>query len=209
MAAVYLEDAFDREVPALPLIERHATRWYAVLALARSGLASPLTSSAGRLFDAVAALLGVRDEVSYEGQAAIELEQLADPAETGAYAVCLRRAPATFEIRGADLVRAAVEDLHGGIPAPTIAARVHNGLAEVIVRGCQAVRERSGLDTVALSGGVFQNVLLVGRAVDRLASERFRVLCHRQVPPNDGGISLGQAVVAAHRLVRTGLDARP
>jgi hydrogenase maturation protein HypF len=199
MAAVYLAEAFSGDVPPLPLTERHAARWSAVLALARSGLASPRTSSAGRLFDAVAAVLGVRHEISYEGQAAIELEQLVDPAETAAYAASLRAANSAFQIRGADLVQAVVEDLRRGVRPAIIAARFHNGVAEAIVQGCRAVRDREGLATVALSGGVFQNVVLLGRTVDRLEQERFRILCHRQVPANDGGISLGQAVIAARR----------
>jgi len=203
MAAVYLDEAFPGQIPALPSMAsmaRHADRWQAVLTLARSGFASPWTSSAGRLFDAVSALLGIRQQISYEGQAAIELEQLADPAETGAYAAALRQTSGVFEILGVDLVRAVVEDLQGGVPAPTIAARFHNGLAGAIVHGCQVGRDRAGLATVALSGGVFQNILLLERAVDRLERAGFRVLSHRQVPPNDGGISLGQAVVAAHCL---------
>jgi hydrogenase maturation protein HypF len=196
MAAVYLDAGFSGAPPPLPIAARHAERWEAVLALARSGVASPLTSSAGRLFDAAAALLGMRDAVSYEGQAAIELEQLADPAETAAYAAALTETAGGFEIRGADLIRAAALDLARHAASPAIAARFHNGVAAAIVDGCRAVRARVGLDTVALSGGVFQNALLLERVIDGLESARFRVLRHRQVPPNDGGISLGQAVVA-------------
>jgi hydrogenase maturation protein HypF len=165
-----------------------------VAALARSGL-SPLTSSAGRLFDAVAALLGVRDRVNYEGQAAIELEQLADPAERGAF-------KATVDggvVHGVDLVRAAVDDIRAGVAPPVIAARFHNGVVAAIVAVCEHVRSQTGLDTVALSGGVFQNLLLLERTVDRLTALGFTVLTHHRVPPNDGGISLGQAAVAAAR----------
>jgi hydrogenase maturation protein HypF len=164
--------------------------------VARAGAHAPRTSSAGRLFDAVAALLGVRDRITYEGQAAIELEQLADLSEPGAYAAGLAATETGFEIRGADLVRAAAEDLAAAVPPAIIAARFHNGVAAAIRRGCDAVRVRTGLDTVALSGGVFQNALLLERATDRLQAGRFRVLRHRHVPPNDGGISLGQAVIA-------------
>jgi hydrogenase maturation protein HypF len=155
-----------------------------------------LTSSAGRLFDAVAALLGVRDTVAYEGQAAIELEQLADPAESVCFRASINQGDEGFEINGADLVGAVVEALLHRMRPAAIAARFHNGMAEAILQGCQTVRELSGLTTVALSGGVFQNLLLLGRTVDRLERHGFRVLRHRQVPPNDGGISLGQAVVA-------------
>jgi hydrogenase maturation protein HypF len=198
MAAVYLEAACGGDVPPLAVAQRQRARWGAVLQMARSGLHSPLTSSVGRLFDAVAAILGVRDRVSYEGQAAIELEQRADAAETAAYSAAFIAAEDGFEIDGADLVRAVVADLRAGVRPAVIAARFHNGVAAAIQRGCRAVRERSGLSTVALSGGVFQNVLLLGRAIDLLEADGFRVLRHRQVPPNDGGISLGQAVVAGH-----------
>jgi hydrogenase maturation protein HypF len=198
MAAVYVEAAFGRSVPALAVRDRHADRWDGVLHLARSGgTTAPRTSSAGRLFDAVSALLGVRDAVTYEGQAAIELEQAADPAETGAYASsALEGEDGRFEIRGAELVRRAAEDLRLGEDVPRIAARFHNGVAHAIRLGARLVRTRSGLNTVALSGGVFQNALLLERAGALLEEDGFEVLRHREVPSNDGGVSLGQAVIA-------------
>jgi hydrogenase maturation protein HypF len=177
---------------------RNAAHWTDVLALARSGVNSPLTSSAGRLFDAVSALLGVRDTINYEGQAAIELEQLADLAERGAYRATLSAAdPITVD--GADLVRAAAADLTAGVAPDIVAARFHNGMVGVIVDCCERLREQTGLTTVALSGGVFQNLLLLGRTVDRLRDGGFEVLTHSRVPTNDGGISLGQAAVGAAR----------
>jgi hydrogenase maturation protein HypF len=197
MAAVYLEAAFGPNLPPLALTQRHTAQWHMMLQVARTRQYAPLTSSVGRLFDAVAALLGVRDVVSYEGQAAIELEQLADAAEPGLFSAALSRKSDGFEINGADLIRAVVEALLHHVEPPVIAGRFHNGVAEAILQGCQAAREASGLTTVALSGGVFQNMLLLGRTIDRLQMQGFRVLHHRQVPPNDGGISLGQAVVAS------------
>jgi hydrogenase maturation protein HypF len=200
MAAVYLDAAFDGEPPAgLAVLRRNAARWPQVVALARRGINAPATSSAGRLFDAVAALLGVRDTINYEGQAAIELEQWADPAERGAYPAGLSAGPGPVRVSGADLVRAAADDLLAGTPPAVVAARFHGGVAEAIAAVCGQLRERSGLATVALSGGVFQNRLLLGRAVDRLTAAGFGVLTHHRVPANDGGISLGQAVVAAAR----------
>jgi len=196
MAAVYLERAFERDPPPLAVKGRHEAQWKAILELARSGSQAPLSSSMGRLFDAVSALLDVRDAVSYEGQAAIELEQLADPAASGTYDAQLTPTAAGFVVDGAGPVRAIVEEIRRGLDRSVIAGRFHNAVADLIVQGCRALRERSGLGTVALSGGVFQNVLLLGRAIDRLEASGFRVLRHRQVPPNDGGISLGQAVVA-------------
>jgi len=161
-----------------------------------------VTSSAGRLFDAVAAILGVRDAVNYEGQAAVELEQLADPAETAAYPARITR-PATGDgpllLAASDLVRALLEEVESGVATPLVAARFHNGLAGVTVAACQALRDDTGLGTVALSGGVFQNMLLLERTVAALEQQGFRVLTHSRVPPNDAGISLGQAAIAGAR----------
>jgi hydrogenase maturation protein HypF len=158
-----------------------------IVKLKRSGLNSPLTSSAGRLFDAAAALLGVRDTITYEGQAAIELEQLADPTEKSAY-----RARIDDVVHGEDLIAALLDD--SGTRAQR-AARFHNGIADAIVRTCDRFRDRSA--TVALSGGVFQNVLLLDRTVEALEQQGFHVLTHRNVPTNDGGISFGQVAVAS------------
>lgn len=166
-----------------------------VVQLKRSGLNSPLTSSAGRLFDAAAALLGVRDTITYEGQAAIELEQLADPAEKSAYSARIDE-----EVHGEDLIAALLDDRS---TKPKRAARFHNGVADAIARTCDRFRDHS--DTVALSGGVFQNVLLLDRTVEQLEHQGFRVLTHRRVPTNDGGISFGQVAVAS----RTTRPARP
>jgi hydrogenase maturation protein HypF len=203
MAAAWLELALDGQVPErLDVVGRNLGRWEQVVALARSGTASPVTSSAGRLFDAVAAILGVRDAVNYEGQAAVELEQLADPAETSAYPASLAgpgNDGSPLRLVGSDLVRAVVEDLEAGVPLPLVAARFHNGLAGATVAACQTLRDDSGLETVALSGGVFQNMLLLERTVAGLERGGFRVLVHSRVPPNDAGISLGQATVAAAR----------
>jgi hydrogenase maturation protein HypF len=196
MAAAYLGDAHDLDVR-----RRHQDRWPAVVALAEKGINSPLTSSAGRLFDAVAAILGVRDVINYEGQAAVELEQLADPGEAGAYPAGIEAGQGPFRASGADLLHAIVADLTARVPAPVIAARFHGGVAGLIEAGCLLLRDRHGLGTVALSGGVFQNLLLLRATVGRLEARGFRVLLHARVPCNDGGISLGQAVVAAARAV--------
>jgi hydrogenase maturation protein HypF len=179
-------------------MRRNADRWPAVTGMAAKGINSPLTSSAGRLFDAAAAILGVRDTVNYEGQAAVELEQLADTTQSSAYHAGLETGR-PFCIKGSDLLTAVVEDLAAGTPRPVIAARFHHGVAALIEAGCLLLRERHGLGTVALSGGVFQNLLLLRGTVTRLEARGFRVLVHSRIPCNDGGISLGQAVVAAAR----------
>ncbi len=199
MAAAYLDAAYSGTPPdALGVVQRNAAQWGAVVAMGRRGINSPVTSSAGRLFDAVAALLGVRDAINYEGQAAVELEQLADPHEERGYQAQMGN-HSPFGISGFDLVREAAEDIAAGTPRELVAARFHNGVAALIEAGCVLLRERHGLGTVALSGGVFQNLLLLRGAVARLEARGFRVLLHSRVPCNDGGISLGQAVVAAAR----------
>jgi hydrogenase maturation protein HypF len=200
MAASYLDAAWSgQQLPDLDVPRRHAERWDVIRAAARAGMNSPLTSSAGRLFDAIAAILDVRDEVSYEGQAAVELEQLASPGETDGYAVGAHDESDMVTIRSADLVRAVVTDRLAGVAPATIAARFHNAVATMIVTTCRSIRDEHGLGVVALSGGVFQNRRLVESCLTELGAAGFAVLTHRQVPPNDGGISLGQAVVAAAR----------
>jgi hydrogenase maturation protein HypF len=197
MAAAYLDAAFpggpDRPLDVAARNEKH---WANVVTMARRGINAPLTSSAGRLFDAVAALLGVRDAVNYEGQAAIELEQLADPGEGGSYG-CAVEDGDMLRVAGADLVRAAALDLAAGVSREKISSRMHNGTSAAIAHCCRRLRERTGIGTVALSGGVFQNMLLLHRVVGLLEADGFTVLTHSRVPCNDGGISLGQAVVAA------------
>ncbi|WP_338598377.1 carbamoyltransferase HypF [Saccharopolyspora sp. SCSIO 74807] len=201
MAAAFLRACPDLDGPEPELAQRRQN-WRAVTELAGHPELCPRTSSAGRLFDAVAALLGVREQVGYEGQAAIELEQLADPGETGE----LGEPPGSvvdggkLVLRSTDLVRSVVTELRAGIPAPSVAARFHNSVARLIAETCSLLRESTGLSSVALSGGVFQNALLLNRAVTELEHNGFRVLVHSRVPANDGGISLGQAVVAGARI---------
>jgi hydrogenase maturation protein HypF len=199
MAAVYLAAAYEDGVPEdLAVRRRNEHNWAPVTAMADRGINSPLTSSAGRLFDAAAALIGVRDAINYEGQAAIELEQLADPAERTSYQAAIG-IDELIRVRGSDLIRAAAEDLAGGTTPPAVAARFHNGVVAAIVVACQALRDRRGLQTVALSGGVFQNLLLTSAVTSQLVDLGFTVLTHGRVPCNDGGISLGQAVIAGAR----------
>ena len=196
MAAAYLDHACGDDIHGLAVVRRQAARWADVVRLSRSGLASPLTSSAGRLFDAVAAIVGLRDAVTYEGQAAVELEQLSAAGCRDAYPV-----PAGAGLRGATrpLVWAMVDDVRRGAPPDVVAVRFHNGLADATVAAARDAASQEGLSVVALSGGVFQNVVLLQRVLSGLAAAGLRVLVHRQVPPNDGGLCLGQAAVAAAR----------
>lgn len=165
--------------------------WEAVSASLRVN--APLSSGAGRLFDAVAAILGVRDRVSYEGQAAIELEQLAGEARAAPYGCAVEDGV----IRSDALVACAADDHADGRPRDEIAAAFHEGLAHALARACS---EAGGSETVALSGGTLQNLRLAGSLGRLLEGEGFRVLRHRAVPPNDGGIAYGQAVVASARM---------
>jgi len=162
------------------------------------------TSSAGRLFDAVAALAGTRSRVEYEGQAAMELEWLATDVEPdGSYSFHLLeptagRAPRPpVEVDTRPLIAGVADDVRRGRAPASIARRFHSTVVEMIVHVCGRIREQTGLDAVALSGGVFMNALLLSEIVPRLEQVGFRVYRHEQVPPNDGGLCLGQLVIAA------------
>jgi hydrogenase maturation protein HypF len=203
MALAYLIDAGcdDTVLARIPASDRQLVR-----AMMAKGLNSPSTSSAGRLFDAVASLAGVRDRVSFEGQAAIELEQLATEergqgAPNGSYPFAIADAPFVVDTR--PLIRAIVADVAAGAGALIIAGRFHSTLIEIIASMCERIRAATGLQAVMLSGGVFLNALLTAEVERKLAAIGFRVYRHRHVPPNDGGLSLGQLAVAAHHLHST------
>jgi hydrogenase maturation protein HypF len=199
MAAAHLDAAYDGNPPAgLAVMQRNTSVWGSVLTATRAGVNAPMTSSMGRLFDAVSALVTGRDTVSYEGQAAIELEQVADPDERGSYPVVLHGTGPTV-VDAAALLRAVVDDLTSGTAAPVVSARFHSSIVALVTTMCLRLREIRQLNQVALSGGVFQNVLLLSGCVDALRRNGFEVLTHRQVPTNDGGVSLGQAAVAGAR----------
>ena len=173
-----------------------------------SGFRSPLSTSAGRLFDAVASLLDLRHEVAFEGQAAMMLEDAADPGERDAYPLPLApwaspgeatTAVPTFMLDWGPLLEAVLEESRRGKGVGMIAARFHNAMAQGIVR----VAREAEQSRVVLSGGCFQNRLLSVRVTELLEADGFEVLRHRQVPANDGGLSLGQiAIAAAHVSMR-------
>ncbi len=158
------------------------------------------TSSCGRLFDVVAALLGVCDESTYEAQAALELETLARaaPPADRVYPFAI----SDDVVRTGEILAAIIDDLDGGMPAAQIARAFHDTMAEVVARMAAGARASSGIGVVALSGGCFQNRLLLAASIDRLERNGFAVLVHRRAPANDGGLALGQAVIAAVRLDR-------
>jgi hydrogenase maturation protein HypF len=179
-----------------------APAWRSVAGLAASGLASPVTTSAGRLFDAVAALCGVRSEINYEGQAAIELEAACDPGEGGAYPLPLVQTGGRLVLDARATVRAVDRDAAAGVPAAVVATRFHNGLAAATALACSVLARRRGTRTVVLSGGTFLNRRLIERTAAALEASGLRVLTPEALPPGDGGISYGQAVVAAARETR-------
>ncbi len=162
------------------------------------GLQCVDTSSCGRLFDAVASVLNVRQQTTYEGQAAIELEMLAADTE-GRYPFTIHDGnPFQADLR--TVISAITVDLHSGTPAAVIAGRFHNTMADVILQACQRIRSHSQLERVCLSGGCFQNLRLLGLTVESLRSAGFTVYHHQRVPTNDGGLALGQALIASELL---------
>lgn len=197
MAAVYLHRALGDDFlnSPLPFVRNMDARaWMTLRRMVATGTNSPETSSMGRLFDAVSGVLGLRSVVNYEGQAAVELETIADRGHVGRY---------EFEVAGnggiikaETVIRRAVEDILDGVPPQTVSAKFHLGVAHLIADTARRIGEERGLDRVVLSGGVFQNVLLLRHACRLLKSAGLRVYTHSRVPTNDGGISLGQAAVA-------------
>jgi hydrogenase maturation protein HypF len=152
---------------------------------------TPLNTSMGRLFDAAASLMGLRRSINYEAQAAIELEQIIEPNIDQAYHFCLNAD--TIQIKG--LLEELISDIFEGIPVGVISAKFHNSVVRLVVKIATQIRSQEGIDQVALSGGVWQNLYLLNHAIQALRGEGFSVLFHQQVPANDGGISLGQAAI--------------
>jgi len=206
MAVSYLASHFGDNFRELPI---EFTRWVdrgkvnTLQRMMKENLNSPLTSSCGRLFDAVAALVGVRRGVNYEGQAAIELEAaMGDCSDATAYPLEIRCAmppnEACWEIDTRPLFENLVRDLQTPVPVPVISRRFHNGLVEAFARAAELIRNQSTLSRVCLSGGSFQNAFLLEHLTRRLEAAGFDVFSHSEVPASDGGLSLGQALVAAY-----------
>jgi hydrogenase maturation protein HypF len=203
MALVYLLDVFGDEAFRLgiDLIRRvDFKRWDILEKAIEKNINTPWTSSMGRLFDAVSSLLSIRDEINYEGQAAIELEMVADQEEMGEYPFNLIKDGTPMVIDPKEIVRGIVSDLIEKVPVFKISGRFHRTIARMIVETCKSIRLREGLNRVVLSGGVFQNTFLLTLSMDALKASGFEVFIHHDVPPNDGGISLGQAIIAHSNL---------
>src|SRR3990170_505617 len=170
-------------------------------------LNAPLTSSMGRLFDAVASLIGIRSDVTYEAQAAIELEALSKPflLTANAHSYSIEETQNGINIRLGDLLNTVVQDVRKNRPAGMIGARFHKTIVEMSIDICERARRRSNLNEVALSGGVWQNLILLNLVRDGLENEGFEVYFHKQVPTNDGGLALGQAAIANYPIKNGGL----
>jgi hydrogenase maturation protein HypF len=199
MALSYLHDAFgngmwDLDLPVLRETGEAKARF--IVEMIAKQVNSPRTSSMGRLFDGVAAIAGLRGRVTYEGQAAMELEMAAADDIDSAYDFAWQDGE-PLRILPAPIIRGVVADLRDGTPVAVISARFHNSLVRMLSGLCTLLRGRRGLNRVVLSGGVFQNARLLGSLIPALESSGFEVYSHRRVPTNDGGIALGQAVIAA------------
>lgn len=202
MAMAYLHAAFGSD--CLRIAERLGLEFTKIelelmLHQLHTGLNSPITSSAGRLFDAVSAICGVCRERTYEGQPAAELEMAADESCSETYRGMVEMDGPVVVLDTIPIVRAAVEDCTAHVDNAVISARFHNSLVALLTEACRIVREQSGIEVVALSGGVFQNAIIATRLRETLQRSGFEVLVHGIVPPNDACISLGQVAVAAAR----------
>lgn len=200
MALSYLFKAFgdgffELQLPFMQHLHQRQVR--IILQMIENNLNAPVTSSCGRLFDAVSALLNIRQEINYEAQAAIELEMAIDDEALNDF---YQEAIATGNLKGAlpvvSLIGAVVEDIQKGEKISKIAARFHCTLAELFLRAALSACHAHGLNRVGLSGGVFQNNYFFSYLVKRLQEQDFEVLTHKQVPTNDGGLALGQVVIA-------------
>ena len=191
----------EEDTMKLPLAAVQQAGERSVMLIARlveRKLNTPPTSSAGRLFDAVAALTGVpgTERTTYEGQAAVELELAAcGPASRG-YPFLLRPKDQGWIVETGEIIHEVVEDLLAGRATGEISSRFHRTMAEVVAAGCEKIRGAGGTTAVALSGGTFQNMLLLRQVIKLLEGKGFQVYRHRRVPANDGGLALGQAILA-------------
>lgn len=202
-----LFDLYGERIPDLPipwLSEISLTRMDLFRRMVSEGINSPLSHGAGRLFDAVSAFLGIRPVASFEGQAAMELEMAVENEGQEEYPshIDTSTTPMTLDFR--PTFERILEELSSGVSPGAISARFHLAVSEGAFRMASAVRKATGLDRVFLSGGVFQNAFLSDHLGASLSANGFEVFRHGEVPPNDGGIALGQAVVAAHRILGRG-----
>ncbi len=203
MAMAYLLETFGDGAKTLniALLNRIDFKaWDTLRSAIEKKVNAPWTSSMGRLFDAVSSLLSIRDHVNYEGQAAIELERIADKEVKDTYPFQLFKEESPLIIDPAPMIREVVQDLTEGVSNSKISGKFHRTVARMIVESCEILRSKEGLNRVVLSGGVFQNFFLLSLVTEELKRSGFDVYTHHLVPTNDGGISLGQAITAHMKL---------
>jgi hydrogenase maturation protein HypF len=211
MACAWLAAAEGVQEPPVPAALRGSVdprAWRDVSRLADSGLNSPVTSSMGRLFDAVGALCGIRATVNYEGQAAIELEAVCSGSEQGSYPISVGDRHGAVVIDPRETVLAVASEIEQGVPVDAVASRFHTTIAGGTVAAVMQVAHRRRLELAVLSGGVFLNRRLLEAVAGGLDAAGLRVLIPERLPIGDGGISYGQAAVAAARLAQV-RDPRP
>ena len=200
MAVSYLYDAFgegflDLKLPLFQGLEKEKIK--IILHMISKRVNAPQTSSLGRLYDGIAAILGIRKRVAYEGQAAMELEMAIREETEETYDYEWERGKDSYQILLHPIIRGVVKDMENGLQVSDISSKFHTTLIRLFSDLCTLLRKETGLDRVALSGGVFQNAILLAGLRKALEEKNFQVFTHCLVPCNDGGISLGQAVVAA------------
>ena len=195
---IYGEDLKDLKIPSLA----RDGELDLVLQMLNSNVNTPVTSSCGRLFDAVSALAGVCSEINYEGQAAIELEQKIRDNDSAGYQMDLESRNGKHIIKWDKLIRSVVKDVQQDIGVERIALKFHNSLSRVLLEAALQIRKESQINKVVLSGGVFMNMYLLDRLVRQLEKQDFSVFWHNQVPANDGGLALGQVVIADAKAVK-------
>jgi hydrogenase maturation protein HypF len=199
MAVSYLYQAYGERLHdlSLPLLQRQGKQKIdTLIKMIRQGINSPLTSSCGRLFDGVAALIGLRETVAFEGQAAMELEMIQEGEAEAPYAWEITKEEGRLQILPQPIIRGVVENILQGVSKKRISRRFHLTLMEVLTAACLEIRDELGLEKVALAGGVFQNRTLLAGLEESLKKRGFQVYSKALVPINDGGIALGQAVAA-------------
>jgi len=199
MGAAYLyktfgEDFLNLDVDFVKKMDRK--KWVVIKNMIDRKVNSPEVSSVGRLFDAVSSIIGVRDFITYQGQAAIELEMIADEKEQKGYEFEIRKEKRIYIIDTLTVIESLINDLKNGVRKSDISSKFHVGLAGLIVTVSKLLREETGINKVCLSGGVFQNMVLRNMATKKLKRVEFEVHNHRNIPPNDGGISAGQVAIA-------------
>ncbi|MCK5509667.1 MAG: carbamoyltransferase HypF, partial [Desulfobacterales bacterium] len=191
---VFGEEFLNLDLPLLKEIEEKKIKF--IIKMISKKINSPLTSSLGRLFDGIAAIIGIKNHVSFEGQVAMDLEMLADDNRDATYDYEWLSGN-TYKVLTEPIVCGVVKDMEAGIHPSRISSKFHMTLIKLFSELCAVIRKESGLNRIVLSGGVFQNSILLTGLIESLKEKNFKVFTHTKVPANDGGISLGQAMVAA------------